>query len=225
MLKSASMLASADCCVTILGPTGTGKELVAKILHARRGFKFNTTQDNFRAVNCSGIVPTLFESLLFGHLKGAFSGAHTDRNGILATAGTREVPGTVFMDEVGDLPLDQQAKLLRVIQEGKITRVGDTVEIPIFCRFVFATNRDLKAMVAAGQFREDLYYRITTVILRTKPLTAREGDALLIANAICQRNGWGPRADVPLAAYSKGNVRQLYNWLYCTEHGYHPDIE
>jgi len=219
MLKTAVMCSELDCCVTILGPTGTGKELIANIIHARRRYAFGVEKVNLQAINCSGIPGTLFESLLFGHVKGSFTGAHSDRRGLLEAAGTKDFPGTVFLDEIGDLPLDQQAKLLRVIQNKRITPVGDVNEREIYCRFVFATNKDLYKMVDQGLFREDLYYRITTVILKTKPLTQRPGDAEKIALDITTKNKWTPVSEVPLESYNRGNVRQLYNYLFRQEHG------
>lgn len=206
-------------CVLILGETGTGKELLAEMIAERRAMVGGITQLlPFMPVNCAGIVDTLFESELFGHVKGAYTGALGDRDGILKSAGH----GTVFLDEVGELPLNQQAKLLRAIQSRIITPVGSIAQIPIHCRFVFATNRNLARMVRAGTFREDLYYRIKQITVRTFPLRDRPADARLIAAAIVQRENWTPLEpdfDIPLRWYSRGNVRSLYNCLLLREMG------
>lgn len=215
MLRVAQMLADYKHSVLVLGETGTGKELVARVLHGNRDTIATMKNKGFRrecfyAVNCSGIPGELFESILFGHKQGSFTGAHSDEIGLLRAA----YEGTAFLDEVGDLPLVQQTKLLRVLQTARVRPVGDTNEYPITCRFVFATNKDLKAMIARGQFREDLYYRISTFVLRTKPLRDRPDDVMPIARRIAQReNVAEPTTPPPVAVYAQGNVRALTNWL------------
>lgn len=209
MLRRARMCAFRSEPVLICGETGTGKELVAKIMLADR--PMNPATPHFFPQNCAGIVDTLFESLIFGHVAGAFTGANADRPGLLVAA----KDGIVFFDEVGELPISQQAKLLRAIQERIVTPVGSTREIPIKCRMVFATHRDLPAMVAAGTFREDLYYRISALELRTFPLRDRPTDADIISHAICNARGWDlPDCPIPESVVqSPGNVRALEKWL------------
>lgn len=229
VVRCANILSAHNHPVLILGETGTGKELLARILHGNRntaGAAANATstrelqgllrgystqrRDSFMAINCSGIPETLFESLVFGHKEGSFTGSTGDSLGLLRTAHN----GTAFLDEVGDLPLSQQTKLLRALQTRRVRPVGDAVEYPITCRFVFATNKDLKAMIREGTFREDLYYRISTFVLRTKPLRDRPEDIRPIADRICKREGIGePPAEIPREAYAAGNVRALNNWL------------
>lgn len=206
--------------VLILGETGTGKELMAQIVATR-----TTINDDgvcvpaaFLAVNAGAVTDTLFESILFGHRKGAFTGADRDHIGVLESA----KDGTVFLDEVGDLPLSQQVKLLRAIEQRKILPVGESVERAIRCRFVFATNKNLPSMVKRGLFRADLYYRIAEFVIRTFPLRDRSEDARPIAQRIIARHDWTPLADdedIPVRAYSKGNVRDLRRCLLWRETG------
>lgn len=208
---SAAMLRRANICafrsepVLIQGESGTGKEIVAKILLA------NALADTFFPVNCAGLVDTLFEALVFGHIAGTFTGASQSKPGILVSAGT----GTVFFDEIGELPLLQQAKLLRALQERQVLPVGANVEVPVRCRFIFATNRDLEKLVETGQFREDLYQRIAALTLTTYPLRERPSDAHLIADHYCMEKGWEmPEIVIPdRVIQSKGNIRTLQNWL------------
>lgn len=209
MLHRARLCAFRTEPVLIVGETGTGKELVAKIMLGDRPIM--PAAPHFFPQNCAGIVDTLFESLVFGHVAGAFTGATADRPGLLVAA----KDGVVFFDEIGELPVNQQAKLLRAIQERIVTPVGSTREIPIKCRMVFATHRDLERMVAAGQFREDLYYRISALELRTSPLRERPTDADLISVAICNARQWDlPEDPIPESVIrSPGNVRALEKWL------------
>lgn len=215
-IKSARMLSRRDEPVLIIGPTGTGKELIANILHAKRAFE----QQALVPINCAGLTDTLFESLLFGHKRGTFTGAVADEPGLLRAAGF----GTVFFDEVGELPLTQQAKLLRALQTRHVRPVGDDKEYAIDCRFVFATLRNLDDMVASGTFRVDLYYRINKFVLRTYALVERPGDVMPIVQHISMTNGWDYR-DVCVVdehgkfnppgeeTYARGNVRQLENYI------------
>ena len=215
MLNTAQQLAEYQHPVLILGETGTGKELIARVLHGNRNTieamrNRGIRRDCFYPINCSGIPNELFESLLFGHKKGSFSGAFSDELGILRAAAN----GTAFLDEVGDLPLAQQTKLLRVIQTSRVRPVGDTNEYTINCRFVFATNKEPRELVRAKAFRADLYYRISTFVLRTKPLRERECDIEAIVKRICARERVDiPAGPIPPAAYADGNVRSLTNWI------------
>ena len=159
--------------VMILGESGTGKELVARAIHLNGP---NATKP-FVAVDCGSLVPTLIESELFGHVKGAFTGADRAKEGLLAAA----EGGTVFLDEIGELPLDLQAKLLRALQEKEVRPVGATQARPISARVLAATNRDLAAMVEQGRFRKDLFFRLNVVNLRIPPLRDRRGDIPLLA--------------------------------------------
>jgi DNA-binding NtrC family response regulator len=201
----------ADAAVTILGETGTGKELVARALHHRSGRR----DGPFIPVNCSAIAESLIESELFGHEKGAFSGAERMRKGAFEEADR----GTIFLDEIGELPLDLQPKLLRVLELGEVKRVGASRPITVNVRIVAATHRDLRARVRAGKFREDLFYRLCVVPVTVPPLRQRTGDVRALAEAFLQRASprglvlrWSPEALAKLEAYDwPGNVRQLRN--------------
>jgi DNA-binding NtrC family response regulator len=201
--------------VLITGESGTGKELVARALHAQ-GTEPGTP---FLAINCAAIPHELLESQLFGHVRGSFTGADRDRSGLFGAAGR----GTVFLDEIGELPLLTQAKLLRVIETKEVLPIGATRCEPIAARVVAATNKDLAAEVAAGRFREDLYYRLNVVSIHLPPLRDRPGDipdliAVLLARhsrALNKRIDGLDNATVRrlAAATWKGNVRELGNAL------------
>jgi DNA-binding NtrC family response regulator len=198
--------------VLILGESGTGKELVARSIHANGP----NAAKPFLPIDCGSLVPTLVESELFGYVKGAFTGANRSKDGLLASADG----GTVFLDEIGELPLDLQAKLLRALQEKEIRPVGATHRIPIRVRILAATNRDLATMVEQGRFRKDLYYRLNVVSLRIPPLRDRREDIPLLASHFLdrmKRNGEPARmlSDDALRTMTDyawpGNVRELEN--------------
>lgn len=207
--------------VLILGETGTGKELMARVVSTRHVHNDQgiLIPAPFKAVNAGSITDTLFESLMFGHRKGAYTGADRDHIGALESAGE----GTVFIDEVGDLPMSQQVKLLRAIDNRTILPVGYTDERAIKCRFVFATNKNLPRMIKLGTFRADLYYRMAEFVLRTYPLRERTDDVMPIARTIIAREGWTPLEPnevIPPRCYSRGNVRDLRRCLLWRETGY-----
>jgi DNA-binding NtrC family response regulator len=165
--------------VLILGESGTGKEMVARTIH----FHGPNASKPFIPVDCGSLVPTLIESELFGYVKGAFTGANRSKEGLLAAADG----GTVFLDEIGELPLDLQAKLLRALQEKEVRPVGATQAVPISARVLAATNRDLQAMVEQGRFRKDLYFRLNVVNLKIPPLRERRGDIPRLAAHFLER--------------------------------------
>ena len=204
-------IAPASESVVILGETGTGKELVARALHAR-----SPRRDGpFIPVNCAAIPETLMESELFGHEKGAFSGAERQRKGAFEEADG----GTLFLDEIGEMALDLQAKLLRALESGEVKRVGSSRPIQVSVRVLSATHRDLSAQVRAGRFREDLFFRLCVVPLNVPPLRARQGDVRALAqrflDAAAPRGlqlAWSEEALRRLETYDwPGNVRQLRN--------------
>ncbi len=200
--------------VLILGESGTGKEMVARSIHYSGPFRDKA----FIPVDCGSLVPTLIESELFGHVKGAFTGASQTKDGLMAMA----EGGTIFLDEVGELPVDLQAKLLRAIQEKEIRPVGGTRRIPINVRILAATNRDLEQAVMQGAFRRDLYFRLNVLSLRIPALRERRQDIpLLIAHFLermarnsGQEKSLSDEALKALLAYDwPGNVRELENCL------------
>ncbi len=173
-------VARTDAPVVIYGESGTGKELVAKAIHDAGPRR----ERPFIKVNCAALNESLLESELFGHVKGAYTGAHRDRAGRFESAGD----GDIFLDEIGDLPLATQVKLLRVLEEKVIERVGDHRPIPVRARIITATNRDLPELVAKGEFRQDLYYRINVIPIRIPPLRERREDMALLASHFFRRS-------------------------------------
>jgi two-component system response regulator PilR (NtrC family) len=206
-------IAGAKTSVLITGESGTGKELVARALHGEGA----RAHGPFVAVNCGAIPETLIESELFGHLKGAFTGATGAKEGLFAAA----EGGTLFLDEIAELPLAMQVKLLRALQERKVKPVGGTEERPVDVRVVAATNRDLEAEVASGGFRQDLYYRLNVIQVHLPPLRQRREDIPLLVEHFVRRyaaelgkrvTGVSPEALAALARYDyPGNVRELEN--------------
>jgi two-component system response regulator AtoC len=216
VVKRVETIANCDAAVLIIGESGTGKELVAQALHAgseRRG-------KPFVAVNCAAFPDTLIESELFGHERGAFTGATQRREGRFKAAHG----GTLFLDEVAELSPAAQAKLLRVLQEGTVEPLGSNASIQVDVRIISATHQNLKSRVAAGQFREDLYYRINTIDLAIPPLRKRSGDLAVLARLFIQRfsAGQSPAPEMTWQAWNAlvshpfpGNVREL---MHAMEH-------
>jgi DNA-binding NtrC family response regulator len=204
-------VAPADAAVTIFGETGTGKELVARALHRLSGRR----EAAFIPVNCSAIAESLIESELFGHEKGAFTGAERLRKGAFEEADG----GTIFLDEIGELPLDLQPKLLRTLELGEVKRVGASRPLTVNVRVVGATHRDLRAQVRARKFREDLYYRLCVVPVTIPPLRARSSDVRTLADLLLARASprglalrFSEEALAKMESYDwPGNVRQLKN--------------
>jgi two-component system response regulator HydG len=215
LYEAVELVADTDASVVIEGETGTGKELVARTLHARSGRR----EGVFLAVNCGALTETLLDAELFGHVKGAFTGAVADRTGRFEEASG----GTLFLDEVAELSPASQVKLLRVLQEGEITRVGESRPRPIDVRVIAATNRDLAALARAGSFREDLFYRLRVVALKVPALRDRREDIPdLVVHFIGRLNDkygrqvrrCSPEAMELLTAFDwPGNVRQLEHAL------------
>ena len=208
-LESVKRVAPTDTSVLLLGETGTGKEVMARTVHELS----HRADKPFVVVDCAGLAETLFESELFGHERGAFTGATSRKPGLVESA----AGGTLFIDEVGDIPLSLQVKLLRVVETGLFRRVGGTEMQRTDFRLVAATHRNLRELVAAGTFRPDLYYRISTFPITVPPLRERRADILLLAESLLQRlqctsAGLTPRARRALERYPfPGNVRELRN--------------
>lgn len=213
LLRRARLVARSEASILIQSESGTGKELLAKAIH--KGSM--RTEKPFVAVNCTAIPESLLESELFGHGKGSFTGATREHKGLFQTA----QGGTLFLDEIGDMPLSFQAKLLRALQEKEVRPVGSTQPIPVDVRIVSATHHDLEAAVTAGQFREDLYYRLNVVTLKVPPLSRRREDIPSLAVHFLKNlkkqgdvvvKGFSPEAmDLLVEAPWPGNVRQLQN--------------
>ncbi|MBD2841994.1 PEP-CTERM-box response regulator transcription factor [Erythrobacter rubeus] len=211
--RTIERVASTSVSVMLLGASGTGKELLAQGLHDAS----NRCNGPFVAINCAAIPENLLESELFGHEKGAFTGAVKTTEGKIESANG----GTLFLDEVGDIPLPLQVKLLRFLQERTIERIGGRKTIAVDTRIVCATHQDLEAMIGAGTFREDLFYRLAEIVVRIPGLAERHGDATLLAKAFLKRfakemnpavTGFAPDALTAIDAHDwPGNVRELEN--------------
>jgi DNA-binding NtrC family response regulator len=213
LLRMVQEVAAVRSTVLMVGETGTGKELLARAIHDR-----SPDRDKpYQLIDCTRFPEGMIESELFGHVKGAFTGAVADKTGLLELANG----GTVFLDEIGDLPLSLQAKLLRVLEEGEVRPVGGTRSKKVDMRFIAATNQDLEARVVRGSFRKDLYYRLNVVTLRIPPLRERKEDIPILARHFLTRfaREFGkpvreihPSAVTDLVAYAwPGNIRELRN--------------
>jgi two-component system, NtrC family, response regulator AtoC len=210
VLRVASRLKDTRTAVLISGESGTGKELIARAIHFRGAF----ANRPFVAVDCGSLVPTLIESELFGYEKGAFTGALKSKQGLFQSADT----GSVFLDEIGELPLELQAKLLRVLQEKEVRHVGSNQRVKVDVRIIAATNRDLEAAYRNGTFRKDLYFRLNVVTVHVPALRERRSDIPMLVNWFCERYAPGADLRVSSAAMKSlmnydwpGNVRELEN--------------
>jgi len=213
VMNLVALVAARDVPVVLLGESGTGKEVVARTLHSASP----RARGSFVVINCAAVPETLLESELFGYLRGAFTGAYGAKKGLFEEADG----GTLFLDEIGDAPLSIQTKLLRALQEGEIRRLGSTRNTPVNVRVLAASNRDLKAAIAAGTFREDLYYRLSVVTLELPPLRERREDIPLLAEHFTRLyapslnaavHGVGAGAVARLLSHPwPGNIRELEN--------------
>jgi len=216
LLEQIERIAPSDATVLIIGETGTGKELVARHIHALSKRNNNV----FGALNCAALSESLIESELFGHEKGSFTGAFASKEGWFETANK----GSLFLDEVGDLPMGMQAKLLRVLQEREVVKVGSRQPVPVDVRIIAATNVNLEQAVAASHFRADLYYRFNVATIQLSPLRERPGDIMPLARHFLKiygdRLGYGeiklsPATELTLLSYDwPGNIRELENAIH-----------
>ena len=214
IIERVNQIATREEPVLITGETGTGKELIASLIH-----KMGRGSYPFVPVNCAAIPATLWESQIFGHTRGAFTDAKSDQPGVIAEAGE----GTLFFDEIGEMPLEIQPKILRFIQERKYKPIGGRNEIPVRCRLLFATHRNLSEMVQSGDFREDLYYRVNVFEVRIPPLRERKSDVRLLIEEILADFQSDNRTvvesiepdvlDALIAAPWRGNARELENFM------------
>lgn len=213
LCRTVERVAPTDATTLVLGDTGTGKELIARGLHQLSARE----NKNFCAINCAAIPDALLESELFGYEKGAFTGANSAKEGKIERANK----GTLFLDEIGDMPLTLQAKLLRFLQERVVERLGGHKEIPVDVRIVCATHRNIEEMIEEGEFREDLYYRLSEIVMTIPALKDREGDSIILSNAFLQRfnqqqgrsiSGFTDEALKTIESYPwPGNIRELEN--------------
>lgn len=214
ILETVAAVSSSRASVLIEGESGTGKELIAQAIH----FNGNRAEKMFVPINCSAMPDNLIESELFGHAKGAFTGANEARQGLFSFA----EGGTLFLDEIGDLSHAVQAKLLRVLEDGRIRRVGDNKEVEVDVRIVAATNRDISGMIRSGEFREDLYFRLSVIPIRVPPLRERRKDIPILVEHFIKRVSGGKAPETRFTADAMellvqydwpGNVRELKNIL------------
>jgi two-component system NtrC family response regulator len=212
--RTIEKVANTNASVMLLGESGTGKEVLARGLHQQS----NRKDGKFVAINCAAIPENLLESELFGYEKGAFTGAAKTTPGKIETAHA----GTLMLDEIGDMPMSLQAKLLRFLQERVVERIGGRQEIPVDVRVVCATHQNLTQCVKEGRFREDLYYRLAEIVVEIPPLRARVGDAALLAHTFVRRFGLEHRRNLTLADDAlraieahpwPGNIRELENCI------------
>lgn len=205
VLQQIDLVAASNATVLITGESGTGKEVVAKAIHS----KSSRRNRPIVKVNCAAIAPELFESEFFGHTKGAFTGAHRERIGRFGLADG----GTIFLDEVGEIPPSLQGKLLRVLQEGQYERVGEDLTRNVDVRVLAATNRDLQKEVEAGRFRQDLFYRLSVFPIHIAPLRERLEDVPILAEHFLRKMNWRDRCHQPMHL-SDENIRALENYHY-----------
>jgi transcriptional regulator with GAF, ATPase, and Fis domain len=205
VLQQIELVAASNVNVLITGESGTGKELVAKAIHSKSPRRNRPIVN----VNCAAVAPDLFESEFFGHVKGAFTGAHRDRIGRFGLADS----GTIFLDEVGEIPLSLQGKLLRVLQEGQYERVGEDRTRTVDVRVIAATNRDLTKEIESGRFREDLFYRLSVFPIAIVPLRERLEDIPVLAEHFMRKLNWRDRSNLPVRL-SEENVKALQNYHY-----------
>jgi DNA-binding NtrC family response regulator len=212
--RTVERVAASDVTVLVTGESGTGKELVARALH----FAGPRAARPFVPVNCGALVGSLLDSELFGHVRGAFTGADTAKRGLFVAADR----GTLFLDEIGELGMASQPVLLRALQDGEIKPVGGTAAVRVDTRVIAATNRDLREEIAAGRFREDLYYRLNVITIEVPPLRARRGDIAALARHFAAAAGRAHAGEVELSAEAiawleqqswPGNVRELENTI------------
>lgn len=209
LLQQTALFAESDAPVVVLGQSGSGKEVIVRALHANS----DRREKPFVAVNVAALSAELLESELFGHTRGAFTGASFERRGLFEAADG----GVLFLDEIGEMPLAMQAKLLRALQDGEVRRVGDTRSFAVNVRIVCATHRDLPEQIAKGLFREDLYYRLKVLTLRVPPLHERREDIVPLMKSFLANEGrsdlqLSPEAEAHLVSYAwPGNVRELEN--------------
>ncbi|NLI34124.1 MAG: sigma-54-dependent Fis family transcriptional regulator [Deltaproteobacteria bacterium] len=213
LMEMVALVAPTEATVLLTGESGTGKGMIARAIHAGSSRREKPLVE----VNCAAIPETLIESELFGHEKGAFTGADRMRRGRFSMADG----GTLLLDEIGELPLPMQAKLLRALQEGEIQRVGSDISLPVNVRIIAATNRNIQQMLAGGSFREDLYYRLNVVALEVPPLRERTEDIPILVQHFCSHfskryhkavKGMTPQAmDLLLRYHWPGNIRELEN--------------
>jgi len=213
LFNLATKVARADIPVMITGPSGVGKEVLARVIHESS----NRSEKPFIAINCAAIPDQLVESTLFGHEKGAFTGANGKSRGFFEEANY----GTIFLDEIGEMPTNLQSKMLRVLQEKEIYRIGATKALPIDIRVISATNINISEYISQKYFREDLYYRLSGFVLEIKKLNERVLDIEPLARIFIQKHSNGKRVDLSRSALEKlkghfwpGNVRELENVIF-----------